>query len=62
MPRVLIATLAGLTGFIAYVVVVVTLADSLAGLHWLVQALYFLAAGVLWTVPARWLMHWAGRR
>jgi hypothetical protein len=31
-------------------------------MHWAVQALYFLVAGVLWVVPARWLMIWALRR
>lgn len=62
MPRVLIASLAGLAGFVAYVVAAVTLADPVGRLHWAVQALYFLTAGLLWTVPARWLMYWAAKR
>jgi hypothetical protein len=62
MPRVLIATLAGLVGFILYVAAAVTLADPVQRLHWSVQAMYFLAAGLLWTIPARWLMYWAARR
>jgi hypothetical protein len=62
MPRVLIATLAGLVGFILYVTAAVTLADPVQRLHWSVQAMYFLAAGLLWTIPARWLMYWAARR
>jgi len=62
MPRVLIASCAGLAGFVLYVAAVVTLADPVARLHWSVQALYFLVAGLLWTIPARWLMYWAARR
>jgi len=62
MPRVLIATLVGLVGFILYVGAAVTLADPVERLHWAIQALYFLAAGLLWTIPARWLMYWAARR
>ncbi|MBN9562852.1 MAG: DUF2842 domain-containing protein [Alphaproteobacteria bacterium] len=62
MSRVLIATLVGLVGFILYIAAAVTLADPVERLHWSVQALYFLAAGLLWTIPARWLMYWAARR
>jgi uncharacterized protein DUF2842 len=62
MPRVLIATCAGLLGFVLYLAAVVTLADPVERLHWSVQALYFLTAGLLWTIPARWLMYWAARR
>jgi hypothetical protein len=61
MMRILLAVLIGLTGFVAYVAVAVVLADAVQRLHWAVQALYFLAAGVLWTLPARWLMIWAAR-
>jgi hypothetical protein len=62
MPRVLIASTVGLTGFVLYVAAVVTLADPVGRLHWSVQALYFLTTGLLWTIPARWLMYWAARR
>lgn len=63
MGRIWIATLAGLAGFCLYVVAAVTLADRVHGLHWAVSALYFLLAGVLWVLPARWLMYWAaGKR
>ena len=57
--RVLIAVPLGLLGFVAYVGLAVTLADRLAGLHWAVQALYFVVAGVLWVLPAHYLMLWA---
>jgi hypothetical protein len=62
MPRIPIAVLAFLIGFSLYVAAAVVLADRLTGLNWLVQALYFLIAGVLWTLPTRWLMFWAARR
>ena len=57
--RVLIALPLGLLGFVAYIALAVTLADRLAGLHWALQALYFVVAGVLWALPAHFLMLWA---
>ncbi len=59
MPRKLIASLLGLVGFIAYVVAVVTLADRVTEANVIVQTVFFLVAGVLWTIPARWLMLWS---
>jgi hypothetical protein len=60
--RVLVAVPLGLLGFLAYIALVVTLADRVSGLHWAVQALYFVAAGVLWVLPAHYLMLWAAGR
>lgn len=60
--RVLIALPLGLVGFVAYIALAVTLADRVAGLHWLLQALYFLVAGLLWALPAHYLMLWAAGR
>jgi len=56
--RTLIATVAGLLGFALYVMAAVALADRVPA-YWPVQALYFVAAGTLWVIPARWLMLWA---
>ena len=56
--RMLIATVTGLLGFALYVMAAVALADRLPA-AWLIQPLYFLIAGTLWAVPARWLMLWA---
>ena len=61
MGRKWIASLAGIFGFIAYVMLVVALGDAVITLHWLVQLAYFLLAGTLWTWPARRLMVWAAR-
>lgn len=57
--RILVATVVGLAGFVAYIAAAVTLFDAVSPYHWAVHALYFLVAGVLWVLPARWLMFWA---
>jgi hypothetical protein len=58
MPRILIASLAGIAGFCAYIWLVVVLADHVIPLHWAVELLYFIAAGILWVWPAKRLMVW----
>ncbi len=60
MSRAAIAVPLGLIGFLAYVMVVVALADHVIGLHWLAEVLYFAVAGIAWVFPARRLMLWAG--
>lgn len=60
--RPVVAVPLGLAGVLAYIVGAVTLADHLAGLHWALQALYFVAAGVLWVLPVHFLMLWAAGR
>ena len=62
MSRIPVAVLVFLVGFVAYVAVAVVLADVVLGLHWTVQALYFVVAGVAWAWPTRALMFWAARR
>jgi hypothetical protein len=62
MSRILIATFAGLTGFLAYVAAAVTFADHVAQLHWVAQAVYFLVVGTIWVLPMRSLMLWAARK
>ena len=57
--RTALALPIGLLAFLAYVGLVVVLADPVLGLHWAVQALYFVVAGLAWTWPARRLMVWA---
>jgi purine nucleoside permease len=61
MPRPIFALLVGLLGFALYIGAVVALADHVLPLHWLVQAAYFLVAGIAWVPPARALMFWAAR-
>ena len=62
MSRILLATFVGLVGFFAYIGAAVVLADQVAPLHWTVQVIYFLVAGVLWVVPAHFLVLWAARK
>ena len=59
MSRTTLAVPFGLFGFAAYVAVVVALADHVMQLHWMVQAAFFLVAGIVWAWPAKWLMFWA---
>jgi hypothetical protein len=59
MPRKLIASLAGVLGFIGYIMLAVVVADHLPFDGVIMQTVYFLVAGLLWTLPARWLMLWS---
>lgn len=61
MPRIFIATSVGLTGFIAYIAAVVTLADHVIGRGVGLETLYFVLAGTLWVAPAWLLLVWAAR-
>ena len=61
MSRVPLAIAAGLAGFAAYLAVAVVLADRIIGLGWVAEAAYYLVAGLLWTVPAYFLMRWAAK-
>ena len=61
MSRTAIAALAGIAGFLAYVVLVLLAADHVRDLHWLVELVFFAAAGVAWVWPAKWLITWAMR-
>ena len=62
MSRSAIAVPLGVLGFLLYVGAVVALADHVLPLHWTVQVLYFVLAGVAWAWPAQRLMYWAARR
>lgn len=61
MSRTAIATLAGIAGFLAYVVIVILVADWFRHLHWTVEMLFFAIAGIAWVWPAKRLMIWAVR-
>ncbi len=62
MSRPFAATLMGLAFVAAYIAAAITLPDVLPQ-NWIVQALYFLVAGVVWVFPVRWLMLWSvGKR
>lgn len=61
MSRPAIATLTGIAGFLAYVVLVLLLADHVRALHWTIELLFFAVAGIAWVWPAKRLMIWAVR-
>jgi hypothetical protein len=61
MSRAAIAAPLGILGFLAYIALVVVLADQVIGAHWAVQATFYLLAGIAWAAPAHWLILWAGR-
>jgi hypothetical protein len=61
MSRPAIALIAGLAGFLLYVVLVLLVADWFRHLHWAVEMLFFAAAGIAWVWPAKRLMVWAAR-
>ena len=58
--RTPIGGLAIIVGLVAYVVAAATLGGALPD-HALLQAVYYLAAGLLWIPPAVWIMGWAKR-
>jgi uncharacterized membrane protein len=60
MSRAWIAAPVGLIGFVLYVMLVVALGDHVRDKHWLVEFGYFVAVGLLWVIPARRLILWAG--
>ena len=41
-----------------WAILVVTLADRLAGAPWPVMALYFIVAGIVWILPLKPLLRW----
>jgi len=60
MSRTAIAFPLGLLGFLAYLLGVLALADTVLAWPLALQVPFFLVAGVAWAVPARWLVLWAG--
>jgi hypothetical protein len=62
MPRIVIASAAGLLFFTAWVVACVLTADQVFKLPFAVQLVYFAVAGFVWVFPIRWLMLWAAHR
>lgn len=57
--RSLFGTLLLIILMVLYVGAVLTLAEFyVAGTHWLVQLIFYIAAGIAWTWPAKWLLNW----
>ena len=63
MSRSTQATFAGILFVLAYMVGTVTLYGWFDRLHWALEAVFWLVAGVVWVFPVRWLMLWSvGKR
>lgn len=63
MSRPLLATLAGLVFILAYIVLAILIPEWTGRLHWLLEAIYWAIAGIVWVFPIRWLMLWSvGKR
>ena len=44
-----------------YAVLCVFLADYLTGVHWLLDSLFYLIAGLAWLYPAGFVINWLAR-
>ncbi len=51
--------MAAVAGFVVYVVAATMIGGALETSNRVVQALYYVVAGVAWVVPVRWLMLWS---
>jgi hypothetical protein len=60
--RIFLSVFLGLLGFSVYVWAAIALGDRVQPLNWAIQGLYFLIAGVLWVVPAHYLILWTARK
>jgi len=56
--RKLIGMLILLTGLIAYIALIVTIATTWLPAHWAVQLGFYAVAGIIWALPLRPLMAW----
>jgi len=61
MSRGKIALLAGVAGFIAYIIVVVAIGDFFVHRHWAIQVLYYTVTGFFWVFPAIRLIKWGAQ-
>ena len=59
MSRPTLASIAGVLFILIYMIGAITLPDVIGRMHWTLEALYWLIAGVVWVFPIRWLMLWS---
>ena len=63
MSRTSIASIAGIVFVLVYMFAAVIVPDLVGRMHWTLEALYWLVAGIVWVFPIRWLMLWSvGKR
>ena len=59
--RILLGTLILVAGLAAYALAVVAIAARLLPDQWIVETLFYAAAGIAWIFPAAWLTRWMQR-
>jgi hypothetical protein len=59
MSRTLPALLLGLVFLLLYLGLVLWAGDWVQQQHWLLEAVFYVVAGIAWVVPIRALMFWA---
>ena len=56
--RHLLISIATVPAISIYAVLCVFLADYLTGMHWLLDSLFYLVAGLAWLYPAGFVINW----
>ena len=59
--RHLLIAIAAVPTMALYAVFCMLLADYVTGLHWLLDSLFYLAAGLAWLYPAGFVVSWLAR-
>jgi hypothetical protein len=59
--RILFACVAGLSGMLIYLFVVLWAGDYVQLWHWALQVPFYVLAGFLWVFPVLRLIYWAAR-
>ena len=59
--RHLLIAIAAVPAIALYAVFCMFLADYVTGLHWLLDSIFYLAAGLAWLYPAGFVVSWLAR-
>ena len=59
--RHLLIAIAAVPAISLYAVICMFLADYMTGLHWLLDSLFYLIAGLAWLYPAGFVVSWLAR-
>ncbi len=58
MMRKILGYTIGLLGFFIYIIVVIRLGNAIFPLHFLLEFIYYAAAGIGWIFPTMWFIKW----
>ena len=61
-PRSLIGLLILLVSLAIYAGLIGWLSQMIGEMHSLLELLFYASAGIIWIIPARWLMQWITRQ